>query len=84
VLVLLLFILARLYTHLHLLWFREVGKTQVFWGILGGRPLLLWRNRVRFGDTHAQFTATSATTRLPCRCSGWWLLPAGLFDHGLA
>src|ERR671931_2846763 len=38
VLVWLLFTLARLYTDL--LWFREVGKTQVFWGVLGARALL--------------------------------------------
>jgi uncharacterized protein len=38
VLVLLLFTLARLYTEL--LWFREVGKSQVFWRILGARALL--------------------------------------------
>ncbi|HYY88962.1 MAG TPA: UPF0182 family protein, partial [Chloroflexota bacterium] len=31
-------LLARLYTTL--LWFREVGKTRVFWGVLGARVLL--------------------------------------------
>src|SRR5919198_6743511 len=38
VLICLLFTLARLYTDL--LWFREVGKTQVFWRVLGARALL--------------------------------------------
>jgi uncharacterized protein len=38
VLVWLLFTLAGLYTDL--LWFREVGKTRVFWGVLGARALL--------------------------------------------
>src|SRR5919197_4415027 len=38
VLVWLLFTVARLYTDL--LWFREVGKTQVFWRVLGARTLL--------------------------------------------
>jgi uncharacterized membrane protein (UPF0182 family) len=37
VLVWLLFTLAHLYTDL--LWFREVGKTRVFWGVLGARVL---------------------------------------------
>src|SRR5919197_4223373 len=37
-LVWLLFTVARLYTDL--LWFREVGKTQVFWRVLGARTLL--------------------------------------------
>src|SRR6266496_2898767 len=37
-LVWLLFSLAGLYTDL--LWFREVGKTRVFWGVLGARGLL--------------------------------------------